>query len=158
MDPLGASQPAVGPDVPPTALVVEDDEAAKAAIVRLLKASGFEVQTAANGLDGIDAVGKADYNVIISDVRMPGLGGIGFFQQLEEFFPTFARRVIFVTAYSGSPDVLAFLKLTGQPFFQKPYDPSDLLNAAKGIACRPLFRRSSISDSGPFPSPIRPDP
>jgi DNA-binding response OmpR family regulator len=64
---------------------------------------------------------------------MPSLGGVGFFEQLEERYPNMAARTIFVTAFADEPPVRAFLEQTGQPYFGKPFLPNELLASVAEI-------------------------
>ena len=56
------------------------------------------------------------FDVVICDVRMPQLGGMGLFQQLEERYPTMASRMIFLTGGGEDPEVGPFLVTSGQPY------------------------------------------
>lgn len=115
-------------------LVVEDDRANREAFGRILKRSGFEVESAENGLDALDRLSTETYRAIVCDISMPLLSGIGFYEQLEELSPDMAARVVFVTAYAEDPRVRDFLTKTGQPVMEKPIELQALVEAVRGVA------------------------
>lgn len=114
-------------------LLVEDEPANLRAIGRLLESAGHRVTLAGNGLEAFAALGRGGFDVVVCDIRMPDLGGVGFFEQMEERFPSVAGRTIFVTAFADEPPVQEFLDRTGQPYFGKPFHPPTLLDAVRRL-------------------------
>jgi len=127
----------------PEILIVEDDQAVRDAFTRTLKHAGFEVTPVENGVSALQLLGQRLFDAIVSDYRMPELGGQGFYEQLEERFPEMAGRVIFVTAYADDSKIRTFLTQTGQPVLAKPVETADLVNAVQQ-----LVRRKSRSTFG----------
>lgn len=117
-------------------LVVEDEAPNREAIARLLRKSGFEVAVAENGLAAFDLIARTDFDAIVSDLRMPELGGASFYEQLEEQYPTLCSRTLFVTAVADEAPVRAFLERTGQPVITKPFDPPELVAKVREMAQR----------------------
>src|SRR5437868_10796274 len=109
-------------------LIVEDDQAVRDAFTRTLRHGGFQVTSAGNGVAALQVLGQQTFDAIISDYRMPELGGQGFYEQLEERFPSMASRIVFVTAYAEDPKIRKFLDQTGQPILGKPVETRDLLD------------------------------
>lgn len=118
-------------------LVVEDEVLNREAIAKLLRKSGFDVAVAENGLTAFDLIERHKFDAIVSDLRMPELGGASFYEQLEERYPTLCSRTVFVTAVADEPPVRAFLDRTGQPVIVKPFDPPALVAKVREIARRP---------------------
>ncbi len=118
-------------------LLVEDDPANQKALERLLKAGGFEVSVAGNGLEAFDLLEQQPFDALLTDIRMPRLGGISLFQQIEEAYPGAAGRTVFITAVAHEPPIRDFLERTGQPFLPKPFNPEELLELVRQIASRP---------------------
>ena len=114
-------------------LLVEDEPANLRAIGRLLQAAGHHVTLASDGLQAFAAIERGGLEAVVCDIRMPSLGGVGFFEQLEERYPNIAARTVFVTAFADEPPVRAFLEQTGQPFFGKPFLPAELLASVTDI-------------------------
>ncbi len=117
-------------------LVVDDDEQVRGTLVKLLDQEGFAPHGVANGMEAFAAIETTDFRVILLDIRMPRLGGMAFFQQLEERLPKLAGRVIFVTAFAHSAEIAGFLRHSGQPVFEKPYDTDRLMEAVRVVASR----------------------
>jgi len=117
-------------------LLVEDDLANREALARLLRKAGCEVVSAENGLSAFEVLERDPPEVIVSDLRMPELGGVSFYEQLEERYPTLCSRTVFVTAIADEPPIRAFLDRTGQPYLTKPFHPPDLVNAVRELAER----------------------
>jgi CheY-like chemotaxis protein len=112
-------------------LIVEDDQAVREAFTKTLQHAGFQVTVAENGVAALQILLQRDFDAIVSDYRMPELGGEGFFEQLEEKFPALAGRVVFVTAFADDPKIQTFLRQTGQPVLGKPVETRDLVEAVK---------------------------
>lgn len=124
------------PKRPGTIVVVEDDDANRAVIVRLLQKLGHYVTPCANGIEALDTLQLAPADCIICDLRMPVLGGQSLFQQVENLMPHLASRFVFVTGDYTDPQSRAFLDQSGQPVIGKPYDVSELLGAVALILRR----------------------
>jgi CheY-like chemotaxis protein len=110
-------------------LVVEDDPDNRTAITRLLYRFGHRVTACANGVEAMGVLELGPVDCIITDLRMPALGGRSLYEQAEEQMPNLARRFVFVTGDFTTPDSRAFLERTGQPVVAKPYEVAELLAA-----------------------------
>jgi signal transduction histidine kinase/CheY-like chemotaxis protein len=78
-------------------LIVEDEEAVRRPIVRYLTRRGAQVDEAADGVEGLARLRAQPANVIVADLRMPRMGGIELYAQLEEERPELAARVLFLS-------------------------------------------------------------
>lgn len=108
-------------------LVIDDDEAFLRVLDKAFNPEEFDLETATSGRDAINRLTRQDYDVILSDVRMPEFDGKQLFQFLDEHLPEYKDRVIFLTADSGTTATMEFLKESGQPYLLKPIDISALL-------------------------------
>lgn len=114
-------------------LVVEDDDAVRGAIARLLIRLGHQVTSCANGMEALQVLELGQVDCIVSDFRMPALGGRGFFEQVEEQWPTLASRFVFVTGDVADARTVEFLKATAQPIVTKPYEVKELIAAIASV-------------------------
>jgi len=114
-------------------VVVEDDDANRSAITRLFQRLGHLVTPCANGLEAFEVLKLGPVDCVICDLRMPALGGRGFFEQVEESMPDLAGRFVFVTGDYTDPASRTFLEKSGQPVVAKPYEISELLAAVAVI-------------------------
>ncbi|HEY7499658.1 MAG TPA: ATP-binding protein [Vicinamibacterales bacterium] len=109
---------------PPRALVVDDDDAIRKLIVRLLERRGFEVSEARTGEAAMALVRERQPGIIICDTAIPSLGGIELYRQLAEQDLQLAPRFLFIAddkASGESADVVE----SGMPVLVKPFTASD---------------------------------
>jgi signal transduction histidine kinase len=92
-----SAPPAVGSLAGVRVLVVEDEEAVRRPMVRYLTRRGAVVDEAADGVEGLARLRAHPANVIVADLRMPRMGGVELYAQLEEERPELAARVLFLS-------------------------------------------------------------
>ncbi len=143
--PDGTPASSSGDDLP--VLIVDDDEGIRRAQSKLLEHAGFTVSSVDNAIAAFDALQTTPFGAILCDIRMPGLSGMGFFEQLEEHSPQMASRVVFVSGFVDEPDIHEFLVRAGQPFLSTPWTTEELVDVVSQMIER--GRR----ESGQFVSP-----
>ena len=92
-----SAPPAVGSLAGVRVLIVEDEEAVRRPMVRYLTRRGAVVDEAADGVEGLARLRAQPANVILADLRMPRMGGVELYAQLEEERPELAARVLFLS-------------------------------------------------------------
>jgi CheY-like chemotaxis protein len=107
-------------------LVVDDEPAMRAAISAFLRSLGHEVQVAASGTEARALLAANEYDVVLMDLRMPGLGGEAVYRDLCQRKPAMAQRVVFVTGDLQSAAARGFLSQTGRRVLGKPFQLDDL--------------------------------
>lgn len=107
-------------------LVVDDEPWVTEVLAEMLAADGHEVDTAANGRIALTHVQRRAYDLIISDIRMPELDGLGLYTELQRGQPLLLRRFIFVTGSGLSSEIQKFLDRTGARRLHKPFTVQDL--------------------------------
>lgn len=127
--PAAVTKLADGPSRPADILVVEDDDANRRVMCRLLEKLGHRVTPARNGIEAWEEMETGEFDCIICDVQMPSLSGRGLFEQVEEHRPTLASRFVFVTGDFTRPETRTFIERAGCPIVAKPYDLETLLAA-----------------------------
>jgi DNA-binding NtrC family response regulator len=105
-------------------LVVEDDERVRDALSNLLEAWGYSVERASDGNQGWEKIVSGRPVVVISDLRMPGLGGLELLKQTRDF--NLAAHFIMLTGYGTIQDAVEATKLGAFNFLTKPIDPARL--------------------------------
>ncbi|MEZ4450199.1 MAG: sigma-54 dependent transcriptional regulator [Nannocystaceae bacterium] len=122
-------------------LIADDEPAARSALGEMLREDGYEVQTAA---DGFKALGKVDEwvpDVVITDVKMPALGGIELMQKLRERFPDVA--VIVMTAFGSVEGAVEAMRLGADDYLSKPvHYPQLMLVLSRVLKHRALQREA----------------
>lgn len=107
-------------------LIIEDDNYVREAFELTLKSSGLDALVVTTAEEGMEAVRKQSFDVIISDYRLPGMNGIDFFT-LAESFISCATKVL-ISAY-GFDDISYDAKAVGvDHLFIKPFSIQQLLN------------------------------
>ncbi len=120
-------QPAAPSGKPGSRVLVVDDEPHILYYMRAtLEAWGHHVETASDGADALQQAMTGGFDLIITDVRMPRLGGREFFERLKHERPDAARRVVFATGDTVRDDTMAFIERSGQPFLHKPFKLAEL--------------------------------
>jgi DNA-binding NtrC family response regulator len=107
-------------------LIVDDDRRLADMLAKILAAEGHRVDTADNGRAALSQLARRDYDVVITDVRMPELDGPGLYREMEQRWPALLSRVIFITGDSLNPDTQSFLARVGAPALHKPFDLDDI--------------------------------
>jgi two-component system NtrC family sensor kinase len=117
------------PELRPLHVLVVDDEPHILHYIRTtLEAWGHGVQLASDGHEALERAVTGEFDLIISDLRMPRLGGREFYEELQRRQPAIARRVVFSTGDTVRGDTLAFLEQLGRPYLHKPFSLSELRN------------------------------
>jgi PAS domain S-box-containing protein len=121
--PAAAVAPAIAAPVQHV-LIVDDEDVIRAALRRYFQRREWVVAEAANGDVGLDLLRRGDVtpDIIVSDLRMPGAGGIELHAFLERERPDLLPRLIISTGDVASPDAAAFLERARCTVLEKPFD------------------------------------
>ena len=115
----------------PKILVVDDEPIIAQLITDVLSGDGYDVDTASDGLIALECIDRHAYDLILSDLRMPGLDGLGLYRELEQRRPDLARRFVFITGTSEHTDYAGLLGDLPVPILTKPFDMSELQRVAR---------------------------
>ena len=115
-------------------LVVDDEPHILHYLRATLESWGHQVTTAGDGGAALETLRGAEWDVIVTDLRMPKVSGRDFYQALAAERPELARRVIFSTGDTVRGDTLAFLERQGRPVLHKPFSLGDLRAALASVA------------------------
>ena len=107
-------------------LVVDDEPVVLEVLAGLLGLQGHEVETVGSGTAALEKIAAISYDLIFSDVRMPGLDGPGLYREISERHPALLARLVYITGDTLSPDVEAFLSRTAVTCLTKPFVFDDL--------------------------------
>jgi len=121
-------------------LLLEDDEMLKGVVREFLESNFYEVIAVTNGVEGVRAVMKEDFDVIICDMMMPKLPGDMFFTAVERMRPHLCRRFLFITGHRGNTKINEFIKQVKGTMLPKPFHLDDLLEAVAVIQLRAAGR------------------
>jgi two-component system response regulator PilR (NtrC family) len=114
-----------------TILVVEDQDAARESLVELLKGEGFAVHSAADGKAGIELISQYDFDLVLTDLAMPGADGIAVLRHIREVSPQ--TLVILMTAHATVDTAVEAIRLGAQDYLLKPLIFEDVLRKAQHL-------------------------
>lgn len=122
-------------------LVVDDDPVVGKSFNRVLSGKGYAVITASTGQEALDKLDAEDYDVVFTDIKMPGMSGLDMAEQLKQRHPWLP--VVIVTGY-GSPDNEARAEAAGvSGFLRKPLSPEMI----EGSAQKALSEKDAVPES-----------
>jgi len=113
-------------------LVVDDEGAIRYSITKTLQRVGYHVEAAASGEEALEMMKNQDYDVVLTDIRMPGLTGVELLSKIKEQAPD--AVVILLTGYASLETAIESLRLGAHDYLVKPSSSQDIRNSvAKGI-------------------------
>ncbi|MDY0081776.1 MAG: sigma-54 dependent transcriptional regulator [Ignavibacteriaceae bacterium] len=112
-------------------LLAEDEKITRKSLTDILTAEKYEVVSFGNGSQAYESLKKNDFDVIITDIRLPGMNGIDILKNAKELNPKII--VIIITAYASVETAIEALKFGAYDYLIKPFSPEQLLSALKHI-------------------------
>jgi nitrogen regulation protein NR(I) len=110
----------------PRILIVEDDPSTAASLQKVLQAEGYTVDLAARGDTGLAQAREAPYDLVITDLKLPGLGGLQLVAQLHAAKPRLP--IIMMTAHGTTETAIEATKLGAFEYLVKPFEAEELLD------------------------------
>jgi PAS domain S-box-containing protein len=110
------------PDASLSVLLIDDEEGLRRAVLNFLKRRGIHAIAVGDGSDALRVLRRQRFDVIVSDIRMPGMSGGEFLERLRREHPTMVKRLVFTTGDTFAADTSTLLKNSGVPSLVKPYD------------------------------------
>ena len=107
-------------------LAVDDEPVITDLLTRILTGLGHEVDTATDGAEALRMINLSDYDAILLDVKMPGLGGPEVLRCLEGLRPEIVERVLFITGDTVSPGTQNFVQTQDVDVLHKPFSLEEL--------------------------------
>ena len=128
-------------------LVVDDEGAIRYSVSKTLQRIGYEVEEAASGEEALEMMGKREYDVILTDIRMPGLTGVDLLKRIKDIAPD--GIVILMTGYASLGTAVESLRLGAHDYLIKPSSSQDIRQSvSKGVErSRNLRRRRALLDA-----------
>ncbi len=117
-------------------LIVDDEPNLLRALEMRLRAAGYDVRTARSGTEALVRLAESAPDLIISDIRMPGMDGYALARTLRESPGTGLIPIIFLTAKDTVADRIAGFDAEVDAYLTKPFEPSELLAVVANILRR----------------------
>lgn len=112
-------------------LVVDDDPVIGLSCRRILGAEGFSVFVAEDGENAIKKVSEEEFDLIITDIRLPDIYGLTVIQEAKAVQPK--ADVVVITGYPSLEDAKESIRLGAFEYLEKPFTPDFMLNVAKKV-------------------------
>jgi DNA-binding NtrC family response regulator len=112
-------------------LLLEDEKITRITLTNTLRQEGFEVDNSGDGLEGINLFYQHAYDLVITDLRLPGMNGIEILRKIKE--NNKETIVIVVTAYATVETAVEALKLGAYDYITKPFSPDRVIAILQNI-------------------------
>lgn len=105
-------------------LIVDDEKNIRLTLSHALEPLGIETKTAANDEEALAMLERGEFDLMLLDLKMPGMGGMEVLQRVREIRPEI--RVIIITAFGTIESAVEAMKLGAVEFLQKPFAPKEI--------------------------------
>ena len=113
-------------------LIVDDDELMRSFLATVLSEEGYRVEEARNGGEGLTHLGKADFDLVVTDLRMPDVSGLELMQEGKKVRPE--TRWIVITAYGSIGGAVDAMKAGASDYLTKPFrNPDELRHVIERV-------------------------
>jgi CheY-like chemotaxis protein len=112
-------------------LVVDDEQVIGDLVKRILGGEGYQVDTVDNATDALKMIEGKRYNLLLLDVKMPGMSGVQLYRRIDKIASSLAKRVVFVTGDVMGADTEKFLTENKVAHIAKPFDAAQLKREVK---------------------------
>lgn len=126
-------------------LVIDDDPGLLRAVAETLRAEGYEVTTARRGAEALVRIAESLPDLIVSDIRMPGMDGYELVRNLRASARTRLIPIVFLTAKDETADRIAGFRSGVDAYLTKPFEPDELLAVVANILKRVESMQSEIA-------------
>jgi len=124
-------------------LVVDDEVLVQQFLTDVLSKEGHEAEVVNNGDDALKKLSNENYDLILLDIKLPGLNGIELYKHLQKKSESLAKKVVFITGDAMSSNTMVFILSTEVPYIMKPFD-SEQLKASINRVLAEGVQRSTV--------------
>ncbi|BBJ43621.1 response regulator transcription factor [Streptomyces antimycoticus] len=137
-----------GGPLPVTVLLVEDDEVIRRSVAMALERYGYRVSTAGDGLTGLELFRAGGHDLLLLDVMLPGLDGIGLCRRIRE---TSMDPILMMSARGDDLDVISGLEAGADDYVVKPVDTAVLVARIRSLLRRATYPPATSSSAAMYP-------
>lgn len=109
-------------------LVVDDEEVVRLSHLRLLARDDCKVEAVWNGVDALREMERASFDLVLLDLRMPGMDGMSVLRLIKERWPE--SEVVVVTGYPSVETAKEAIRLGAYDYLAKPVNPDEMIKVA----------------------------
>ena len=137
----------------PIILVVDDEKNIRLTLRESLKALDVRVEAAVNGEEALDMAAQQEYDLVLLDLKMPGMDGMEVLRRLRELSP--GTAVVLLTAHGTVDTAVEAMKLGAVDFLQKPFAPKEIRDVVGRVLGRQKQRKQKPDDYAYFTASAR---
>jgi DNA-binding NtrC family response regulator len=126
----------------PSILIVDDEPLMRLSVVDALRAVGYEMREAATGTEAVEALGKQNFDIVITDLRLPGSDGLELLQLCKQRAPR--TEVIMITAHGSVETAVEAMKRGAYDYVTKPFSMDELLLIVERVAKVLALRQENV--------------
>lgn len=126
-------------------LIIEDEKEIREGLVEFLEDAGFKVDSAENGQQGLGKIGKKDFDVVVTDLIMPIVGGMEVLRETKRMKPH--TRVILITAFATVDNAVEAMKAGASDYITKPFRIDEVQTKIRKVLAEAEFDKPQIFDS-----------
>lgn len=133
-------------------LVVDDERSMRDFLKILLVKEGYQVETASGGTQALEKIEQHPFNLIISDIRMDGMGGLELLNTIKEKHPSLP--VVMITAFASPDDAVFAMKNGAFDYVSKPFNVEEIKSVTSSAVAKGMQSAEDKSISADFPEII----
>jgi len=123
-------------------LIVDDELHVRESLSRWFIEDGYEVETSPDAKDALSTLSKKSFDVVITDIKMPGMDGVELQKRIKEVAPSVA--VILITAYASVQTAVEALKEGAYDYVTKPFDPEHLSRIVEKACSQKKLKEENV--------------
>jgi DNA-binding NtrC family response regulator len=127
---------------PLSILIIDDEPLMRLSMTDALKEVGYEVRSAATGQEGLDRLNQTTFDIVITDLRLPGVDGLDLLQACKQRSPR--TEVILITAHGSVEAAVEAMKRGAYDFIMKPFSMEELLLIVDRVGKVLMLRRENV--------------
>jgi DNA-binding NtrC family response regulator len=105
-------------------LIIDDEAGVRETLCEVLRDEGYEVDTAPDGVTGIELFRKEHWDVALVDLKMPGMDGLQVMEKMHTIRPS--MPVVIITGYGTVENAVEAMKLGAADYLMKPFTPAEI--------------------------------
>ena len=117
-------------------LVIDDEQIVLDSVSQILTDENYEVDVSLSGREGLDWAIERPYDIVLTDIRMPDIGGMRVLRDVKRVKPSLP--VVIITGYATTKSAVQAMKLGAEEYIEKPFEPEELIDAvARALGMAP---------------------
>jgi len=118
-------------------LIIDDEKNIRLTLSQVIESTGAKTETAVNGEEGLEKMANEKFDIILLDIKMPGIDGMEVLRRIREMKSE--ARVVMITAHGTIDNAVEAMKLGAIDFIQKPFSPNEIRDIVEKISQREVI-------------------